>query len=336
MRACACVLIAGLAACAPRAARAPVEASPAAVAVAPALEPEPEPAPGVKALGPEFLAPGMARPPGRAIAFDVVSLPAATWGEPETDAGFVLTPQPSGYRLSVRGPVFAEVIVAAPARGVGLWFSGFTGGSFSTAESPLRCGGGFTGELVASWGGVSPGRWTDDGVDVEMGEGRFHRATCAADADEVLRGRARAIVAGYVYGLRVQHRFGADLHEDLLVVLPRGDLVAASGDPELPLNAANTGAFTRLTFPIAEGDARSACLRLSEASLALWGKLRAGRSEPRYAGSAAPSTGLLVCVEVAWQGAAPLGRASFALPPGAWAKPYAPLLAAVGRAASTL
>jgi hypothetical protein len=184
---------------------------------------------------------------------------------------------------------------------------------------------------MALWSGFSPEGWTRDGVDVEMGTGDLDLETCSASARRSLHGRAAAIVPGYVYGLRT-------LAEDetgpgrLVMFLPRGAFVSTTGDPTTPIDASNTGSFTRLTFPLARQAAASAVVRLSPASLALWSSLRAtGAPVWAFDDKSAPHDDLLLEVDVSRQDDVALGTVSLAVPPGKSRAPYAALLAAAKR-----
>jgi hypothetical protein len=185
------------------------------------------------------------------------------------------------------------------------------------------------------WDGFGPAGWTDGGIDVEMEEGDYDLATCSGTPVRSLRGRASAVVPGYVYAVRTreEREDGEDGSgkESLVVFLPRGALVATAADPMTPLQASNTGAFTRLTFPLARGTAGSASLRLSPASLALWADLRQTRGRGGFADTSALGENLLLGVDVAWQGDARLGSLSLSRPKGKGSWAYAGLLAAAKR-----
>jgi hypothetical protein len=308
----------------------PVPASP--LSGPPLEEPVPDPpdppaAEGVKPMV-GFLATGSRRPEVQTLRFDVEKLPVATWGEPTPGAGFSLRKIPDGWRLWVRSHIFAEVIVAtAPSTGSRVLFTAFTGGSFADGDVPA-CGTRARGTQMALWSGFSPERWTRDGVDVEMGTGDLDLETCSASSRRSLHGRAAAIVPGYVYGLRT-------LAEDetgpgtLVVFLPRGAFVSAAGEPTTPIDASNTGSFTRLTFPLARQAGSSAVVRLSPASLSLWSSLRAtGAPVWGFDDKSAPHEDLLLEVDVSRQDDVALGTISLAVPPGKSRAPYAALLAA--------
>ncbi len=298
----------------------------------PLEEPAPDPPDPPAALGVQpmagFLATGGRRPAVQTLRFDVEKLPVATWGEPTAGAGFSLRKIPDGWRLWLRSHIFAEVIVAtAPSTGSKVLFTAFTGGSFSDGDVP-SCGTRARGTQMALWSGFSPDGWTRDGVDVEMGTGDLDLETCSASARRSLHGRAAAIVPGYVYGLRT-------LAEDetgpgsLVVFLPRGAFVATGADPTMPIDASNTGSFTRLTFPLAPQAGRSAVVRLSPASLALWSSLRAtGAPVWAFDDKSAPHDDLLVEVDVSRQDDVAIGTIALAVPPGKSRAPYAALLAA--------
>jgi hypothetical protein len=281
-----------------------------------------------------FRSAGVNRPEGKKVTFDVDALPLADWTEPPAGKGFSLVPVPDGYRLYMRSHIFAEAIVfgaqwnqgAAPVA-----FSGFTGGPFWQGAPP-GCGGHEHGEVPARWSGFSPSNWTDDGIDVEIGEGMLERATCATKAHDIVSARAAAIVRGYVYGLRVRWVGRIDDSGDVLYVfLPRGSQVAAAGDPEAPLEASDSGAFTRLAFSLGPGSAASASVRVSPEAMRLWSTLRSTGSPIRaFQEKPEAEHNLLLDFDVA---ALDAGRTAasltYAVPPGADPKAYAGFLSAV-------
>jgi hypothetical protein len=292
-----------------------------------------------------FLAGGHRRPTSEILRFDLDALPVATWGPASGDAGFTLSRLPDGWRLSVRPTLLAEVMVSRSASfdetgtsAAGFW--GSTGGSFAQGEAPA-CGRGNSGKRLAVWSGFAPAGWTDDGMDVEMNEGDFDRATCSASPIRSLRARARGLVPGYVYAVRAHDdaregdgEDGRAGEESVVVFLPRGRLVSAGADPTMPLEAASSGAFTRLTFALSRGSAGTASLRVSAAALALWARLR--RAPVRAAAFADPAPmedDVLVGVEVAWQGNVRLGSLSFSWPTGKGSKAYAGMRTAAKKSA---
>jgi hypothetical protein len=283
------------------------------------------------------LATGEERPPAQTTRFDVDALPVATWGEAWPAAGFTLRKVSNGWTLFVRTTLYAEVIVTAgPPNGQGtapVGFSAFTGGSFGDGAVP-ECGPGNHGQRLAVWNGFAPAGWTDDGMDVEMEEGDFDLATCRGTPVHSLRGRAAAIVPGYVYALRTRDEGDdGDVRESVVVFLPRGDLVAAGGDPGTPLATADTGPFTRLTLPLAPGTGSAASLRLGPGALAMWARLRRAGGAGTVADGSAIAEELLLGVDVAWQGGARLGTLSLALPKAKNRRAYAALLAAAKKQA---
>jgi hypothetical protein len=265
----------------------------------------------------------------------VDGLPVATWGKPRPEAGFTLHRIPDGWHLFVRTTLYAEVVVSQSASfdepGTSrVGFSGYTAGSFG-AGNPPDCGPGHTGRRLTVWGGLAPAGWTDDGVDVEMEQGDYELASCSGVPKRGLRGRAMAVVRGYVYALRVREEPDDDgeADESLLVFLPRGALVSASADPETPVATSNTGTFTRLTLPLARGTAGTASVRVSPASLRLWQRLRRGNAgASAFEDPAHVNDDLLVGVDVAWQGDVRFGSVTFALPRTAERRAFAGVLAA--------
>jgi hypothetical protein len=293
---------------------------------------DPPAAPGATPLE-GFRLQGVERPLARGRPFDVDELPVAEWGEPRRGAGFTLHVTRDGWRLWVSTVLFAEVVIATPGAGAPegaarVSFTAFTAGTNFAQCVPFACNIG----RLAFWSGFAPTGWTDAGVNVEMEDGDYDPATCAATPRRSLFGRAAAIVPGYVYGLRVREgdagrgRTG----ESVVVFMPRGALVSATVDPTTPLNASNTGPFTRLTFPLERGTAHSASVRLSPAALSLWARLRrsGGPVFAPFEDPSAPHDDLLLGLDVAWQGDVRFGSLSLAPPPGQAARPYAKLLAA--------
>jgi hypothetical protein len=299
---------------------------------APSLE-EPGPVAGAQPLEGN-LATGRSRPSDvKALRFDVGALPVAIWGRPNKRAGYWLRENRDEFKVTIRGPYFAEVNIRRPTS----WFTVFTGGSFGVGDPP-RCGPGHRDSTVTYWTGISARGWTDTGVDVEMGRGNFEASICAGVPLVLLEARAAAIVPGYVYGLRVETP-PTPLEpgdEQLVVFLPRGQLVAAGGDPSFPLGTTNTGPFTRLTLPSNPGSAGSASVRVSAASIDLWTKLRStGRPVWSFNDEAAVDDDVLVGVDVVSQGTTRLGSVLVSVPPGPVRRfSYAGLLEAVDQLAS--
>ena len=273
-----------------------------------------------------------------ALRFDVDAVPVATWGPGWSGAGFKLEKIRDGWKLWVRTTVFAEVIVTASGpygeKGTSpVGFSAFTGGSFAEGDVPT-CGPGTSGRRLAVWNGFSPVGWTDDGVDVEMEEGNYELATCNGTAVRSLRGRAAALVPGYVYAVLTREEDDEGKEREALVVfLPRGVMVSTAADPMTALGSANTGPFTRLTFPLERGTAGSASVRLSPASLALWARLRQMRPTTAFQDGSKAHEDLLLSLDVAWQGTTRLGSLSLSTPRPKDRRPYAGLLAAAQKRA---
>jgi len=332
---CLSVALAGCGARAPTAMRAPLPLPAPFTSPAPVVA-EPPAAPGATALA-GSLATGEVRPATQALRFDVDALPVASWGEAWQGAGFTLHRLRDGWTLWVRTMIFAEVIVTASGssreKGTSpVGFSAFTGGSFGEGSVP-DCGPGSSGQRLAVWNGFAPAGWTNDGIDVEMEEGDYDLATCRGTPVRSLRGRAAAVVPGYVYAVRAHEEDDDEnVKESVVLFLPRGVLVSTGADPGLPLQASNTGAFTRLTFPLARGTAGSASLRLSPASLALWSRLRQMRPAA-FADTSTVGEDLLLGVDVVWQGDVRMGSVSLAVPSAKNRKAYAGLLAAASKRA---
>src|ERR1700690_732537 len=104
----------------------------------------------------------------------VDALPLSTWGPPTKRSGFDLTVTGERYHLVVHSHLFAETIVLDAESSL----TTFTGGPFFRGPLP-KCGARQTETREARWMGFSPLRWTDTGIDVEMGRGRFDLARCA-------------------------------------------------------------------------------------------------------------------------------------------------------------
>jgi hypothetical protein len=288
---------------------------------------------GAGAIG-GWLASGTVRPQVRTKRFDVAALPVAEWGPAAKGTGFSLRRTPGGWNLWVRTTLLAEILVAGggprtPTGASAVGFTAFTGGDFGQGDIP-DCGAGHLGTRLAVWSGFSPAGWTDDGVDVEMGDGDYDLATCSAQPKRSLVGRAAAVVRGFVYALRTRQQDdeGRPL-ESLVVFMPRGSLVATASDPAMPLQAANTGPFTRLTFRLRESSAGTASVRVSPAAMALWTRLRSRAWTTGFIDRTRAQDDLLVGIDVAWQDDVRLGSISLALPAGRDARPYAKLLAAL-------
>jgi hypothetical protein len=331
----ACIPLVVLTGCALR--RAPAAAAPrpetlASVGTpAAAIPNEPPAQAGVGAIG-GWLAAGVERPAVQTIRFDVDALPVAEWGPAARKSRFVLQPRPGGYSLRIWPRIFAEVVVSysGPSAGGGKpSFTSFTGQGFGVGAAP-GCGAGHKGTRMAAWSGFAPEEWTEDGMNVEMGAGDYDLATCRARPMRSLFGRARAIVRGFVYALRARET-DDDGHpqESLVVFLPRGAMVSAAADPASTVQAANTGPFTRLTFPLREASAGTTSVRLSPVSMALWSRLQ--KQLPVYGDAETQSyhDDLLVGIDVACQKDRRLGSIAVALPEGPLAKPYAKLVAAL-------
>lgn len=312
---------------------APVAASPAAAAPAPQpLADDPPAVPGAKPLdGP--LEPGETRPVAvGALRFDVGMLPVATWGRADRRTGFKIATGEHRFQVTIRGPVFAEIVVAS--RQPTSSFEIFTGGTFGSGEPP-KCGNARLGSSPAYWTGISAKGWTDSAVTVEMGRGDFDARTCAGEPRASLAAQAGAIVPGYVYGLRVRIPATAleAQSEQLVVFLPRGTLVSAAVDPAFPLRASDTGAFTRLTLPLDPGTTGSASVRLSPASLGLWTQLRVtGRPVYGFKDEFQVDSGLLVGVDVVSTPDKRLGSLVVSLPSTAYTPSFSGLIEAVMRA----
>ncbi|HEY1694291.1 MAG TPA: hypothetical protein VGG39_19110 [Polyangiaceae bacterium] len=329
-------LVAGCLAPAPAPAFTPALALAPASALAPAPVSDPpyaNPPPGL--LG--SLASGPTRLPVRTLRFDVDALPVATWGPAWGAAGFTLRRTGNGWTVFVRTTLYAEVVLSESAayedQGTSrLGFSAFTGAADFGRGLPPPCGRGHTGKRLAIWGGIAPAGWTDAGVDVEMNEGDYDLATCDAAPRRSLRGRAAALVKGYVYAVRVIEagEDGDPVSEAVVVYLPRGAMVSATADPDLPIETTNTGTFSRLTFPLTRDAAGSASLRIAPASLRLWSRLRAGTPlATAFEDTSAAHDDMLVGVDVAWEGKQRFGSIAVGVPAVPDRRMYAGFLAAV-------
>jgi hypothetical protein len=278
------------------------------------------------------------RPDVTTLRFDVDALPVAEWGPPARGSGFSLQASQDGWTVRLRPRLFAELAVSMPPsrqRSAGNFtsfngFTTFTGASgFGVGEVP-RCGAGHVGAGIAAWSGFSPRDWTEDGMNVELDSGDYDLQTCHARPRRSLVGRARAIVRGFVYALRAREQ-GDDGRplESLVVFLPRGAMVSTAADPATTVQAANTGPFTRLTFPLRDASAGTANLRLSPLSMRLWRYLQQGLRAFAVVDAARFQDDLLVGIDVASQGDRRIGSIAVALPEGQDAKPYAKLLEAM-------
>ena len=281
-----------------------------------------------------FRTEGPARPEGKRLAVDVDGLPSMTWRDPPSRRGFSIVATGDAWLLRMRAPLLAEAIVYGRPSYEGssaVIYSGFTGGTFWQGDAS-SCGSGVRGEVPARWSGFSPKNWTDEGIDVEVGEGELTLATCRGRTLQFASGRAAALVNGFVYGLRVTRPSGTTgPSETLYLFLPRASQVAASSDPGSLTETADAGSFTRLSFVVTRGKAAAASVRLSAAALRMWSALRArGSPVPGFEDTAEAESNLLLDVDVsAVDDTRMLASLSFSVPAGVDAKPYAKLLAAV-------
>lgn len=235
------------------------------------------------------------------LQFDVDALPVVAWGDARAGTGFTLTEHtqstPVGeqtrYHMATTGSVYTEVVVEQRTGE----FAAFTGGPFGSGAPPPCRSDSRLPPLTTSWIGFST--FTDRRMDLEMGIGSFDPRTCAGSPSRSLSGMAAAIVPGFVYAVRTRER---DEEESLVVVLPRGRMVSATGSPIAPFRTADTGAFTRLTFPLVASTAASASVRVSPASLRLWEQLRKGRSVTDFVDPSMAHEDLLVGLDIVCQG----------------------------------
>jgi hypothetical protein len=245
----------------------------------------------------------------------------ASWKSLPSREAFRLTPRSNGYHFVLERPLLAEIMINGassreklPRMGRTAW-AAFTGGSFFHGEAP-PCGPGHVGVVAARWAGFAPKGWTDDGVDVELADGDFHRETCNATTRLVAKARARAIVPGFAYATRLKVDFAGELADERLVVfLPYGQMISTSGDPDFLLDEGDAGPFTRLTLPIGPGRTASAAVRVSPKAVTTWRQLRAGRIARDEADESRPSEDLLVTLDVVW-GDRKTMTVSIALPTG--------------------
>jgi hypothetical protein len=182
------------------------------------------------------------------------------------------------------------------------------------------------GVVAARWAGFAPAGWTDDGVDVELADLDFHRATCSATTRLVARTRARAIVPGFAYATRLKVDYAGESKEERLVIfLPYGQMISTSGDPDFLLDEGDAGPFTRLSLPIGPGGSASAAVRISPTAMKMWRGLRAGQAGQvarEGADGSSPSDDLLVALDVVWVGDKKTLMVSLALPKGKDPKGY--------------
>jgi hypothetical protein len=280
--------------------------------VSPAIPPEGPGVAGTRPLAGDRLE-GQSRPSDvTSVHFDVRALPLARFDAPKEHTGFWIRGSAGRYRVFIRGPLFAEIVVRQPDFSS---FSVFTGGDFGVGDSP-KCGPRLAETSPAYWTGFSAVDWADSGVDVEMGIGTFYARNCAGVPSKTLSARAE--------------------EERLVVFLPRGRLVATGGDPASPLASSNTGPFTRLTLRIEPGGASSASVRLSPASIDLWTTLRKTMLPVwSFKEDFVVDHDLLVGVDVVSQGETTLGSVFLSLPQ-AQSVPtvYGDLISAARKAAS--
>ncbi len=313
---------------APHAAPDPTASDPATLA-------RPQEPPAVAGAAPEggHLALGRARPQVRTLQIDLETLPVATWTAAPDRAGFWLAPRGDGYLFMLRRPLLAEIVVAGVPRSpdrkpnsdenIGhTAFATFTGASFARGDAP-PCGPGHVGILPARWAGFAPKGWTDSGVDVELADADYQRATCTATTRLIAKTRARAILPGFAYAMRLKVDFAGESPDERLVVfLPAGQMVSTSGDPDFLLNDADVGPFTRLSLPLAPGRASAAAVRVSLGAVRMWRRLRAGQRPQAEADESSPQEDLLITVDAVWQGDKRTAMVSIAFPKGSNPKAY--------------
>jgi hypothetical protein len=194
-------------------------------------------------------------------------------------------------------------------------FAVFTGVGFLTG-SPPECGPGHEGLLSARWAGFALEGWTDDGVDAELADADFHVATCRASVRLVARARARAIVPGFAYALRLKTDLGGKGQgERLIVFLPPGQTTSTSGDgASLALNESNSGRFTRLSLPLNPGHTSAAAVRVSPTAMRMWRATWAGEPAQSVPDVSSSMDDLLIGLDVAWQGRRKTAMVSISLP----------------------
>ncbi len=244
------------------------------------------------------------------LRVDAARLPLVRWGPPEASSRVRVTASgPARYGFLVDRVSFAEFTIDDD-------FGAFTGedffhGSFPACGTRARRG-------RAAWRGFSQRNWTDSGVDVEMSRGSFDFLSCAAAADTTIRGRAAALVPGFIYALRLEDMAS----QYLWVLLPRASLASASED------AAASGSFSMATLLLEPHQSAAAALRISPAALATWRRMRRARDVKGQSDQV--SDGLLVSIDVDPSPNDDLAISiAFALPRGGHERDFAAILDAV-------
>jgi hypothetical protein len=194
-------------------------------------------------------------------------------------------------------------------------FTAFTGVGFVTGPPP-ECGQGHQGLLAARWAGFARQGWTEDGVDAELADADFHAATCRASVRLVARARARAILPGFAYALRLKTDLGGKRQDERLIVfLPPGQMVSTSGDGHsLTLNESNSGRFTRLSLPLNPGRTSAAAVRVSLTAMRMWRATWAGQPAKAVSDESLPMDDLLIGLDVVWRGRRRTAMVSVSLP----------------------
>jgi hypothetical protein len=255
------------------------------------------------------LAIGEPRPEVRAsIEIDASSLPVGKWGPPTKGSSFTMTTDPPEFRVG--GSRYAEVSVGG--------FSAFTDTFVATTDWPCHR----PGHATALWRGLSLDAWGVDGIKVVMSRGPYDFATCTAVPEATLVQRAREIVPGFVYGLRVD--------DSVYIVLPHASFAAATR------NAAGSGPFSSATLPCVPHQEAAAVVRMSPVSLTGWQEISVlgPWANPWPADNAQNSGLLMIIVEVRARGDGNAIAVSAALPADTVNEVYAPFFAAMKRAAA--
>ena len=244
------------------------------------------------------------------VEVDTGRLPLAAWGPPDA-ASFVhfTNGQTNEYHFVIEGVSFGELHVSD--------FLAYTGNDHATGTWPsCNLAKHVARRLIAEWRGLSIRHWTDDGVDVVMSRGVFDETPCRATATTTLKGRAEAIVPGFVYALRVE--------DALYVVAPRATLAASTDD------AAGSGPFSSALLPVTPSHDATVSLRVSRSSIAAWLHIRS--SPGQLAPNETPNDEqLLLTIEVRARGDGHVASVTAALPADANEGIYGDLLDAMRR-----
>jgi len=116
--------------------------------------------------------------------------------------------------------------------------------------------------------------------------------------------------------------------ESLVVILPPAEWVALTMSPDAAAEAMRVGAYTRVALPLGRGSGSGFVARITPSSVAAWKRLRSTRRPLVDPLTPSQDVPLLVGVDAMWEGDDKRATLTVAVPEGAVAKHYAPILKA--------